>query len=329
MSDARALVTGASGFIGSHLVDALEAQGRDVVPVDRRPNPWSKEADEATIQVDLAEPGACQRLPTDVDAVFHLAANSRVRPTMADPRLARENLASTFELLEWAREHGVRRFVFASSREVYGNVASGAAGEDEADPRALANPYAASKLGCEALAHAWRNGFDLDVAVARLANVYGARDVSDRVVPIFVSRALAGLELEIYGEGKRLDLLHVDDCVEGLLALERELPGLAGESVNLGSGDPVGLERLAEAIVERTPNDVPVTHQPRRGGEVDAFQADIQLAAEALGWRPETSLQAGLDRTVGWYADEPEIRSAILEGNPREALGEGSGPQVG
>lgn len=329
MPDTTVLVTGASGFIGSHLVDALQARDREVVPVDRRANPWSKQADEATIRLDLAEPGACAQLPTDVDTVFHLAAHSRVRPTMEDPRLARENLSSTFELLEWAREHEVESLVFASSREVYGNVPREAASEDQADPRALANPYAASKLGGEALAHAWRNGFDLDVAVARIANTYGARDVSDRVVPIFISRTMAGLDLEIYGEGKRLDLLHVDDCVEGLLALERELPAVAGESVNLGSGDPVGLERLAEAIVERTPNDVAVTHEPRRGGEVDVFQADIELAEERLGWRPTVDLAAGLDATVEWYAEHPTVRSAILAGDPAQVWQGGSGPQLG
>lgn len=297
-------------MIGTRLAETLLMRGYDVVGVDRNPNRWSSEVEAVTSRLDL--------LDDDVDEAFdgaefivHLAAHSRVRPTVSDPRKALENLEGTAAVIDHARRTDAG-LLFASSREVYGEV-DGAVTEDEADIRKQANPYAASKAGGEALVSAARNCYGVDACVLRLANVYGRYDASDRVVPLFVSKALNGEALTIYGSGKVLDFVHVEDCVGGIVAAIERFEKAGGETFNVASGVGTSLLQLAEAVSSLVEPDVGVRTEDDRQGEVGKFVGDPTKARRYLGFETGRSLQQGLAETLEWYRDNEAVTREIRE----------------
>lgn len=306
------LVTGAGGSVGTALVEALLDAGATVTGADRGVSRWSERVAERTVEVDLRDPDAFAQLPSDVDAVLHLAANSRVMDSLESPREGLENLETTFRTLEWVRREDAPRFVFASSREVYGSLEAGRARPGDLDLDRLANPYAASKVGGEAMLEAWSNAYGLDAAVLRLSNVYGRYD-TDRVVPLFVAQAWDGRDLVVYGgEGKVLDLVHVDDVSAATLATLRGFGDAAGGTYNVASGEPARLLDVARWIAEASPEAVEVRTEPGREGEVRRFVADVEGLREAVGWAPEVSLEEGLRDAADWYGSRPEVREEIL-----------------
>lgn len=168
----RVLVTGSSGFIGTALAEQLLAYGVAVTGVDRNPNRWSAAVDDATVEADLRDPDAFDALPTDVDCVVHLAAWSRVPDLVEDPAGARENVAATHTVLEYARRVGAD-VVIASSREVYGDQSRTRYEEGDAEIRSPVNPYGASKAADEAMAAAYDECYGVRTVALRLSNVYG------------------------------------------------------------------------------------------------------------------------------------------------------------
>ena len=153
---AHIVVTGSSGMLGTRLCERLLEQGHQVVGVDRKPNRWNRKLSHLTIRGDLCFPRVFEKLPTDAGVVVHLAANSRVLDTVHNPDLARENLVSTFNVLEFCRRHRTKRFLFSSSREVYGETRGKTSREEDVSVIHIKNGYAASKLAGEALIHAYR-----------------------------------------------------------------------------------------------------------------------------------------------------------------------------
>ena len=171
MTDQPILVTGSSGTIGTALVERLLANGTQVYGADVRSNPWSDAVEQLTVTADLRRRDALADLPDDVSTVVHLAANARVHELVKEPRLAMENVEMTFNALEYARRRGASRFVFASSREVYGNVGQVTAAEEDTASDRSESPYAASKTAGEALVDAYGRCYDLDTATVRFSNV--------------------------------------------------------------------------------------------------------------------------------------------------------------
>jgi UDP-glucose 4-epimerase len=237
------------------------------------------------IQEDIRNLSAVRAALQKVDVVYHLAAQSNVLGAIQDVDYSfQTNVVGTFNLLSAAREFNVRRFIFTSSREVYGET------EDlpvrESAPLNPKNAYGASKASAEFYCRVFAQS-GLETAVLRLANVYGPGD-QDRVIPLFVRNALEGRPLVIYGDRKVLDFVWVGDVVNALLLAQSH--STAGNAVNIGSGRGAPLSELAARILEITGSSSPLHFAPARSAEVDRFVADIQLAKDILGYRPSDSL---------------------------------------
>ena len=311
MADRPVVVTGSSGMIGTALVSSLLAAGVDVVGVDRRRNQWDDAVAACTVAVDLTDRTAIDRLPENPAMVVHLAANPRVHDLVQRPLLAAENLETTVTALEYARQ-GNANVLFASSREVYGNGVSPTAGESDVSLAACESPYSASKLGGEALLRSYCNCYGLDGCVVRLSNVYGRYDASDRVIPLFIARTVSDRDLVVYGREKRLDFTHLDDCIAGLrLALQN---GIASScpTYNIASGSGISLIGVAELIQERLGSGGDVVVSDSRTGEVRQFVANVDRARRELGYEPRVGIDDGLDRTIEWYTQHPELLQSLV-----------------
>jgi UDP-glucose 4-epimerase len=327
---ATVLVTGSSGTIGTALAERLLSEGYDVVGADLVPNRWSTAVDERTVRTDLLDPADLDSLPADVDVVVHLAANARVRALVEQPERARDNFESTFNVLEYVRDNDVSAVVFSSSREVYGNGKETIRGEHGATIEGCESPYAASKMGGEALVESYAECYGIDACVLRFSNVYGRYDASDRVVPQFIARAEQGRALEVYGRNKLLDFTYLDDCVDGILRALKRLEVVAGMTFNIASGEGTSLLALAEAVVDRIGTRSTVRVEDSKAGEVNRFVADVSKASSVLGYEPTRSPLGGLDETIDWYrenglvdriaadADAPHRDSVAVDGTPAD-----------
>jgi nucleoside-diphosphate-sugar epimerase len=282
----KILVTGGAGFIGSALVRYLCGIGAGEIVVCDNLYRGRRESLEPAAGIefqhrDVRDAEGWSEAMRGVEVVFHLAAQANVVGSMADPDYAlATNVAGTYHVLAAARKSGVRRVVFTSSREIYGDVTRLPVSED--DPLRPKNAYGASKAAGEMCCRVF-DGADLEVVVLRLANVYGPGD-RDRVIPLFVQRAAAGEPLIVYGEGKILDFVAVPLVVEALWqAAQRDV---AGQVINIGSGAGTTLEGLAERVRELAGGRTPIVYRPARRFEVDRYVADVSRARALLGYTP-------------------------------------------
>ncbi|MBI3331457.1 SDR family NAD(P)-dependent oxidoreductase [Candidatus Peregrinibacteria bacterium] len=298
----RILVTGSSGTIGTRLAETLMEKGHDVVCVDWEKNQWNAAINDITILADLRDEKNLKKLPSDIDAVVHLAANARVYELVENPDRARDNFLTTFNTLEWARKQKIERFLFASSREVYGNEKRERYTEDTASIDQCESSYTASKIGGEALVHAYRRCYDMKTVILRFSNVYGAYDDSERIVPLFIRLARKNEPMVVFGKDKCLDFTYIDDAIAGaILALEK-FDQVSGETFNLAFGKGSTLVSLAEQIKKLTKSMSSVSFAPSRTGEVTHYVGDITKAKKLLGFDPKISFEEGIKRAVSWYA---------------------------
>jgi UDP-glucose 4-epimerase len=298
----RILVTGSNGMIGTRLCERLISEGFEVVGVDWKPNRWNGEVDAITLRFDLREGSVVDKLPSDVDLVIHLAANARVFDLIVDPSLAKDNFLTLFNTLEFARKNKVR-FIFASSREVYGECAGGLLCESGVEVKNCENTYSASKLGGEALVHSYKRCFGVDFVILRFANVYGMYDVRDRVVPIFIRRGLEGKDFVVYGKDKTLDFIFIDDAVDGIVRSVRKFDDVKGDTFNIASGVGSRIVDIAEMVRSIMNVDNNVVVEENRSGEVVYCVSDISKARSVLGFEPKVSIMDGLSVTVRWTRD--------------------------
>jgi UDP-glucuronate 4-epimerase len=318
---ARLLVTGGVGFIGYHVARALLERGDDVVVADDfsdRPYPVrEKLRNEADLVADFPRARVVRACVTDraamtplvgeADAVLHLAGLAGVRPSFGDPvRYARVNVEGTAVVQELARERGIERFLFASSSSIYGNATPLPARED-APAVVPESPYAASKRAAELIASSiCRNAPAMRCAALRFFTVYGPRQRPEMAITQFMRAAIAGRPITLFGEGTmRRDFTHVEDIVRGVLAaLDAKAP--AGfRAYNLGSGAPIDLRSLVEAIGGAAGTKLQVVTAPVPLGDVDATFADISRARTELGWSPRMTLRAGLATVLDWVREHP------------------------
>ncbi len=276
----RILITGGAGFIGRHLIDALTVDRKDIRVLDnlRRATKPDFAGRCHFIEGDIRERRTVEEAMEGVDLVIHLAAQSNVTGAMVDPDYSfTTNVGGTYEVLRAAKAAGVGRVVFASSREVYGDAET--LPVPESAPLRPRNAYGASKVAGEAYCRAFSEA-GLEVNVLRLANVYGPSD-RDRVIPIFIDNALAGLPLRINGGTQMIDFVAVGTVVVALqqAAFGPVLPG----AVNIGSGIGTTLQELARRVLELTGTRVEVETLPVRTFETMQFVADIGLAEKLLG----------------------------------------------
>lgn len=311
MSHPSVVVTGSSGTIGNELVGRLLDRGYDVTGVDYTENRWSDRVARATIQADLRDEDALAELPADVDLVVHLAANARVHKLVENPDLARDNIETTYNVLEYARRNQAD-VVFGSSREVYGNKGKVVYGESDTHIDECESPYTASKVAGEALVKSYQQCYDLESCILRFSNVYGRFDASDRVVPLFIAQATRGRDMTVYGSDKVLDFTYLDDCVEGILHAIEDFEKAKRTTFNVASGRGASLVDLAESVIELTDSGSTLHVEPNRTGEISRYVADISKARKILGFEPSHSLESGLERTVEWYQQNDHLFDEIL-----------------
>ena len=296
----RYVVTGAAGFIGSQLGEALAAAGHDVVGVDCFTDyydPAEKEANARGLGVrrlDLAE----EPLELDgVDGVFHLAAQAGVR-SFGDvfPLYVRRNVLATQRVLEAAAAARVR-VVLASSSSVYGEAEAYPTPED-AEPRPI-SPYGITKLACEHLARAYAVGFGLDAVVLRYFTVYGPRQRPDMFFRRACEALLAGTTFEIYGSGEQSrSFTYVGDAVEATVAAMERAP--AGAVYNVGGGEEASMLEAITLLERISGRSLDTRRIDPARGDVARTRADVSRVRDALGWEPGTSLEDGLSAMWSW-----------------------------
>ncbi|OGJ84343.1 hypothetical protein A2529_05860 [Candidatus Peribacteria bacterium RIFOXYD2_FULL_58_15] len=297
----RILVTGSSGTIGTRLCEALLGQGHDVIGVDWQHNKWHKNIDDLTIHSDLKLDETFKKIPTDVEAVIHLAANARVYDLVEQPDRAQDNVTTLFNTLEFARRNKIPRFLFTSSRETYGNIDATACTEDMVRIENCESAYTASKIAGEAFVEAYRRCYGLGTVTFRFSNVYGMYDDSDRVVPLFIRRAKKHEPLTVFGEKKCLDFTYIDDTVRGVcLALEK-FETVQGGTYNIAYGEGTSLVHLAKTLKELLSSRSEIVIAESRTGEVVQYVADTKKAREKLGYSPQIPFEEGIKKSVEWY----------------------------
>jgi UDP-glucose 4-epimerase len=311
-ANARVLVTGGAGFIGSHLVDFLVARGCQVTVLDNFRNGKHENLVDAArsgrlrvIEGDITDGPTCLRaMGHGVDAIFHLACLG-VRHSLHSPMENHHvNAMGSLQMLIAARQVGVGRFVYMSTSEVYGAALAFPLTEQAATwPTTV---YGASKLAGEHYASAYHNCFGLPVVRVRPFNNYGSRahfgGDSGEVIPRFILRALAGEPPVIFGDGLNTrDFLYVKDCAKGLLAIA-ESDALVGDLVNLGYGEETNIVELAQLILEAVGRtDLIPLYAARRPGDVPRLKVDPEKLRKATSFKPETPLVVGLAATVEHY----------------------------
>ncbi len=305
-----ALVTGGAGFIGSHLVERLVADGVRVRVFDDlstgRLDNLASVADEIEfVEGDVADRDATTAAVEGSDVVFHLASLVSVPQSVEDPRLAHAATATgTLNVLEAAKQAGTSRVVYSGSCSVYG---SGAAGSiDESRPPQLLSPYAAAKYAGEAYCESFSHSLGLETVRLRYFNVFGPRQDPtgpySAVLPLFVSLMLAGKRPVVHGDGGQTrDFVYVDSVVQANL-LAATVPGVAGRVYNVGTGETRSVLQLLEAVCDTLGKPTDPEFGPARVGDVRDSRADVTAAKRDLGYDPAVDFDEGLRRTIEWFA---------------------------
>ncbi len=306
------LVTGGAGFIGSHLVEGLINQGRDVRVLDdfstgQRGNLANLAHPPEVIEGDVADAGAVSRAVAGVEVVFHLAALASVQKSIEDPAGTHRVCATgTLQVLDAARRQGVRRVVYAGSASAYGVPAGPIQTEDEA-LRPL-SPYAAAKLAGELYCQAFTTSFGLETVRLRFFNIFGPRQRADSpysgVIALFTAALTAGRTPTVFGDGLQTrDFTYVTDVVQALQQAA-EVPGIAGRVYNVGTGRQVSLLDLLAALNPLLGTRIVPKHEPGRHGDIRHSCADISRIRRDLAYEPTVAFEKGLAHTLAWYRQQ-------------------------
>ncbi|MBI2079384.1 NAD-dependent epimerase/dehydratase family protein [Candidatus Micrarchaeota archaeon] len=293
------LITGSSGTIGTRLMEQME----EALGLDRKPNKWNEKLNKKTINADLLDKEFEKKLDSlNIDAIVHLAANARVYDLVEKPEYALENIVTAFNILEYARKNDVKKIVFASSRESYGNLGTDSpVSEDMVRTDNCESPYAASKISGEAMVRSYGRCYGIDFVIIRFSNVYGMYDDSNRVIPLWIRQLRKNQEITVFGEKKVLDFTYIDDSVKGVrLALEK-FSKARGHVFNIAYGKGIKLSYVAESLRRLLNSKSKMKILGNRTGEVWKFEADVKKASEILGFKAEVDFDTGLKKTVEWY----------------------------
>jgi len=299
----KILVTGSSGTIGTRLCERLLKNGYEVVGADYKPNKWNKDIQSITVDVDLRnKEDVLNKLPKDIDLIIHLAANARVYNLVVEPSLARDNFETLFNVLEFTRLNNVKKIMFSSSREVYGNSNEMIQLEDSIDVKNCESPYTATKIGGEALVHSYQQCYGIDFVMFRFSNVYGMYDDSNRVIPLFIKLCKDGKDLIVYGKEKLLDFTYVEDAVGGILQSIQKFNQIKNNVFNLAYGQGTSILEVAQLIKDLLKANNKIKIEKNRTGEVVKYIADISKAKEKIGYKPQTNIFEGIKKSIDWYS---------------------------
>lgn len=317
------LVTGAGGFIGSHLVETLlshNAKVKAFVRYNSRGDPGlltMLPPDEFSrldvIAGDLRDPFAVRSAMEDVEVVFHLGAMIAIPYSYKDPvSVVESNVMGTMNVLMASREVGVSRLIHTSTSEVYGTALW--VPIDEGHPLQGQSPYSASKIGADKLAESFYCSYALPVVTVRPFNTYGPRQSTRAVIPTIITQALTQDIIYLGNLDATRDLTYVSDTVNGFL-YAGSTPDVEGQTFNLGVGDEIKIGDLAEEIITKIGRKIEIHIDSSRlrpeKSEVRKLLSDNRLVKEKLGWSPKVSLKEGLSKTIDWISDHLSIYSSI------------------
>jgi UDP-glucose 4-epimerase len=313
MPKKRVLITGGAGFIGSHLAEDFVKNGYSVKIIDDFSNGNVNNIlglfnyrNFKMVRGSITDKDLIMKATSDVDVIFHLAAQIHVDRSIIEPRHTFEvNTLGTLNILDAALENDIELVAYASSSEVYGSAKFVPMNEDH--PLNPASPYAASKAAADRLCFSYYNTYKLPIVVVRCFNTYGPRQ-KDRgyaaAIPKFIRRVLSGLPPVIYGDGKQSrDYMYVKDAVNAYKLVLKSYENVLGKAVNFGTGKEVTILKLATIILDLCKNKAKPTHVAPRAGEVKRLCADISLAEKELDFAPKYTIEAGLEEFVTWYRE--------------------------
>ena len=309
------VVTGADGFIGSHLTEMLLNEGYRVRALSQYNSfnywGWLEDVHSDRLEVvcgDVRDPNFCRELCRDAGTVFHLAALIAIpyRYIAPDSYVA-TNINGTLNMCQAARDCGVDRLVVTSTSEVYGTAQY--VPIDEKHPRQPQSPYSATKIGADAIAESFYNAFKLEVVIARPFNTYGPRQSARAIIPTIISQIANGARRIKVGDlSPTRDFNFVSDTCRGFIALAN-VDGIAGRNINIATGTEVSMADTLALIAELMDADVTYEVDPARlrPGKSEVFRlcGDNTLITELTGWHPQVSLREGLKRTIDWFV-KPE-----------------------
>jgi dTDP-glucose 4,6-dehydratase len=318
------LVTGGAGFIPSNLIRHLLAKtDHEVVSLDALTYAGNLEnlADVMSherlsfVHGDIRDKELVRELADGVDVIVNAAAESHVEKSISDgaSEFVTTNVEGTQILLDAIRETPVERFILISSSEVYGTAESDPM--DEEHPLNPRSPYAATKAGADRLAYSYWTTYGLPIVIVRPFNNYGPRQHPEKVVPRFITQALADEPLTIHGDGgASRDWLFVDDDAEAIeRIIEAPLDPISGEVFNIATGVDISVTDIADLVLRVLGKSPELrAHVPERPGQVRRHIGSIEKAERLLGWRAQTSFEDGLERTVSWYRENEAWWRAIL-----------------
>jgi dTDP-glucose 4,6-dehydratase len=320
----RVLVTGGAGFISSNFIrHLLDATPHEVVTLDALTYAGNLEnlADVMShprlsfVHGDIRDAALVRELVEGVDVIVNAAAESHVEKSIEHgaSEFVTTNVEGTQILLDAIRVTPVERFILISSSEVYGTAE--AVPMDEEHPLKPRSPYAATKAGADRLAYSYWTTYDLPIVIVRPFNNYGPRQHPEKVVPRFITQALADEPLTIHGDGHASrDWLYVADDAEAIeRVIETPIDSLAGEVLNIATGIDISVNDIAGLVLSALGKPAELrAHIPERPGQVDRHIGSTEKAERLLGWQARTSFEDGLERTVAWYRDNEAWWRAIL-----------------
>ena len=310
------LVTGGAGFIGSHLVDRLVAEGGwRITVIDDFNDFYSPDIKRANVaghlqhenytlvEADIrdAERMAEVFAETPFDVIVHLAARAGVRPSLTEPELyAETNINGTLNLLELARKHNIKQFVFGSSSSVYGINTKVPFAEDDRIHQPI-SPYAATKAAGELICHTYTHLYGIRCICLRFFTVYGARQRPDLAIHKFSRLISEGKPIQVFGDGSMLrDYTYIDDIIQGVrAAIDYEASDY--EVFNLGESQTVALSDLISLLERSLDMQAIIDRQPMQPGDVPATFADITKSRALLGYNPQTKIEDGIPKFVEWF----------------------------
>ncbi|MEO1040300.1 MAG: SDR family NAD(P)-dependent oxidoreductase [Pseudomonadota bacterium] len=308
----KVLVTGAAGFIGSHLTEALVREGADVRAfyhynaLDQRG--WLDQSDVKSeleyFSGDIGDANAVREAVRDRDIVFHLAALIGIPYSYYAPAsYVRTNINGTLNVVQAAREFDIERVLHTSTSEVYGTALTAPITEEH--PLQGQSPYSASKIGADKIAESYYLSFGTPVIVCRPFNTFGPRQSARAVIPTIITQALAGRDIKLGALHPTRDLNYVANTAEGFMAAALGSEKALGESINFGFGEEISIGDLAKMIVEIVGADCEISSTSERlrpeKSEVERLIAGNAKARELLGWEPQIGLREGLEKTVDWF----------------------------